>query len=125
MVELSGELVAYPCPNKQGLWAYLKFADGTLLEVELTREEWFALHERHRTKELDKIRKLHQHPLNQVSKKLLGRAKEYPLPNEIYFDLPGQIRSRVNDRLDRNQGGHGHAQETVYARRDYSTSADG
>ncbi len=30
-------------------------------------------------------------------------------------DLPGQIRSRVNDRLDRNQGGHGHAQETVYA----------
>jgi hypothetical protein len=33
----------------------------------------------------------------------------------VGFDLPGQIRSRVNDRLDRNQGGHGHAQETVYA----------
>jgi hypothetical protein len=31
------------------------------------------------------------------------------------LDLPGQIWSRVNDRLDRNQGGHGHAQETVYA----------
>jgi len=40
-------------------------------------------------------------------------------------DLPGQIRSRVNVRLDRNQGGQGHAQETVYARGDYSTSADG
>ena len=40
-------------------------------------------------------------------------------------DLPGQIWSRVNVRLDRNQGGLGHAQETVYARRDYSTSADG
>ena len=40
-------------------------------------------------------------------------------------DLPGQIWSRVNVRLDRNQGGQGHAQETVYARRDYSTSADG
>ena len=41
------------------------------------------------------------------------------------FDLPGQIWSRVNVRLDRNQGGQGHAQETVYARRDYSTSANG
>src|SRR5207247_11406473 len=40
-------------------------------------------------------------------------------------DLPGQIRSRVNERLERNPGGHGHAQETVYARRDPSTSADG
>ena len=40
-------------------------------------------------------------------------------------DLPGQIWSRVNVRLDRNQGGQGHAQETVYARRDYSTSANG
>jgi hypothetical protein len=40
-------------------------------------------------------------------------------------DLPGQIWSRVNVRLDRNQGGQDHAQETVYARRDYSTSADG
>jgi hypothetical protein len=28
-------------------------------------------------------------------------------------------------RLDRNQGGQGHAQETVYARRDCSTSAEG
>ena len=41
------------------------------------------------------------------------------------FDLPGQIWSRVNVRLDRNQGGQGHAQETIYARRDYSTSANG
>ena len=40
-------------------------------------------------------------------------------------DLPGQIRSRVNVRLDRNQGGQSHAQETVYGRGDYSTSADG
>jgi hypothetical protein len=42
-----------------------------------------------------------------------------------HCDLPGQIWSRVNVRLDRNQGGQSHAQETVYARRDYSTSANG
>ena len=42
-------------------------------------------------------------------------------------DLPGLIWSRmkVSVRLDRNQGGHGHAQETVHTRRGHSTSADG
>ena len=40
-------------------------------------------------------------------------------------DLPGLIWSSLNDRLDRNQGGHGHVQETVHARRDPATSADG
>jgi hypothetical protein len=29
------------------------------------------------------------------------------------IDLPGQIRSRVNDRLDRNQGGHGYGGYSV------------
>mgnify|MGYP003694150035 CR=1 FL=1 len=45
--------------------------------------------------------------------------------SDCMLDLPGQIWSRVNVRLDRNQGGQSHAQETVYARRDYSTSANG
>ena len=85
MVELSGELLAYPCPNKPGWWAYREFMDGTILEVELTKEEWFALHERHRTKELDKIWKLNQHPLNQASNKLLERAKESSFPDEIHL----------------------------------------
>src|SRR5215469_3967777 len=39
-------------------------------------------------------------------------------------DLPGKIWSRTNVRLDRNPGGQHHAQKTVYARRDYPTSAD-
>jgi len=52
-----------------------------------------------------------------------------PLPDvekylKVLIDLPGQIWSRMNVRLDRNQGGQGHAQETVHARRDHSTSAD-
>ncbi len=41
-----------------------------------------------------------------------------------YTDLLGQIWSRVNVRLDRTQGGQGHAQETVHARGNYPTSAD-
>ncbi|MEO7859156.1 MAG: hypothetical protein ABIU05_01730, partial [Nitrospirales bacterium] len=43
------------------------------------------------------------------------------------IDLPGLIWSRmkVRVRLDRNQGGHGHAQETVHTRRGHPTSADG
>ena len=42
-------------------------------------------------------------------------------------DLPGPIWSRmkVSVRLDRNQGGHDHAQETVHTRRGHPTSADG
>ena len=47
------------------------------------------------------------------------------ISQRYWRDLPGQIWSRVNVRLDRNQGGQRHAQETVYARRDYSTSANG
>ena len=45
--------------------------------------------------------------------------------SELMIDLPGGIRSRMNVKLGRSQGGHCHAQETVYARRDYSISADG
>ena len=42
-----------------------------------------------------------------------------------HIDLPGLIWSRTNVRLDRNRGGHGHAQKTVHTRRGHPTSADG
>ena len=62
-----------------------------------------------------------------LRKKLSGNSKVRLVNGNLQSvaDLPGQIRSRVNVRLDCNQGGQGHAQETVYARGDYSTSADG
>ena len=48
---------------------------------------------------------------------------------DMYFarqlDLPGLIWSRTNVRLDRNRGGHGHAQKTGHTRRGHPTSADG
>jgi len=45
MNSLAGELLAYPSPNRPGFWVYRKLADGSLLETELTREEWQAVHE--------------------------------------------------------------------------------
>lgn len=38
-----------------------------------------------------------------------------PSHRSIWNDLPGLIWSRMNVRLDRKQGGHSHAQETVHA----------
>ena len=47
------------------------------------------------------------------------------MPRDRLCDLPGEIWSRLNVRLDRNRGGQHHAQEAVYPRRDHSTSAHG
>ena len=45
----------------------------------------------------------------------LKEFSERVVQEDVLGDLPGEIWSRVNDRLGRNQGGQGHAQETVYA----------
>ena len=55
----------------------------------------------------------------------LGFSGGEPTLYRDRLDLPGQIWSRVNVRLGRNQGGQGHAKATVHLRRDYSTSAKG
>ena len=83
MVDLAGELLAYPLPNKPGWWAYRELSDSHVLEVELTKEEWFQLHERHHQMELERIRELDKHPLNIAARTLLEEAKEHPLPNKI------------------------------------------
>jgi hypothetical protein len=83
LIDLPGELIAYHLPNQPGWWAYRKLSNGHLLEVKLTREEWFELHERQRKMERDKIRELDNHPLNIAARTLLEKAKECPLPNEI------------------------------------------
>lgn len=83
MMDLSGELIAYPLPNQPGWWAYRLLPNGVLLTVELTKAEWFELHEREHEKSLEKIREIDRHPLNIAARALLERAREYPLPNEI------------------------------------------
>jgi len=51
---------------------------------------------------------------------LVSRAIKVFLPHALaslassVCDLPRPHLSSVNDRLDRNQGGHGHAQKTVH-----------
>jgi hypothetical protein len=44
--------------------------------------------------------------------RLVQRIEEFAVEQ---FDLPWQTWSRMNMRLDRNQGSQGHAQETIYA----------
>jgi hypothetical protein len=74
VIDLRGKLIAYPLPNQPGWWAYRELSNGQVLEVELTREEWFELHERHQQKVLDKICALDKHPLNQAARNILKKA---------------------------------------------------
>jgi len=83
MADLAGELIAYPLPNEPGWWAYRRLANGVLLRVQLTKEEWFQVHAHHRQEEQDLIRDLDKHPLNLAARTVLERDHECPLPNEI------------------------------------------
>ncbi len=83
MIDLAGELVAHPLPSQPGWWAYRLLPNGVLLTIQLTKVEWFELHEREHQKSLEKIRELDRHPLNMAARTLLERAGEYSLPNEI------------------------------------------
>jgi hypothetical protein len=40
MVDVAGGLIAFPLPNKPGMWDYRKLANDEVLEVQLTKEEW-------------------------------------------------------------------------------------
>ena len=71
MIELEGEFLEHPTPNKLGCWVYRKLPDDTLLETELSHPEWHALCEKWRQARLAAIRDLNTHPLNQAAKALL------------------------------------------------------
>jgi hypothetical protein len=83
VVKLAGQLITRHLPNQSGWWAYRKLSNGEVLEVKLTKKEWFRLHERHQEKELAKIRALEKHPLNLAARTILQKAHEFPLSNEI------------------------------------------
>lgn len=76
---LPGKLLPYPMPNQPGFWAYRKLDDGTLLETELTQEEWQALHDEALAEENARIDRLNEHPLNQAALELLRRAGDSPI----------------------------------------------
>jgi hypothetical protein len=83
MAELPGELIAHPSPNRPGWWVYRQLPNGVLLQVELTKEEWFQLSEQYRRKRQDSILDLENHPLNLAARAVLEQAKKFPLPSEI------------------------------------------
>jgi hypothetical protein len=79
MTKLNGELIATPSPNHPGNWAYRMLADGTLLETQLTREEWRELHAKALAKSSAKLHaRVFNHPLNQAALKLLEKVGVRP-----------------------------------------------
>src|SRR5579883_1619727 len=79
MTNLAGKLIASPIPNRPGSWAYRLLEDGRVLETELTKEEWHALHNAAMAEMNQRIDEMNaQHPLNVAAMELIRRAKEYP-----------------------------------------------
>ena len=72
--QLVGSIVDYPTPNRPGYWASRLMPNQSLLEIELTREEWHRLHEEAVALDNKRIRKLNEHPLNQAALHLLKTA---------------------------------------------------
>lgn len=79
MTTLAGKLIASPSPNRPGFWAYRQLESGTVLETELTKEEWFTLHNAATEEMNQRIDDLNaRHPLNVAAIELIRRAEEYP-----------------------------------------------
>ena len=102
-----------PIGNRRGLWQDLKPVPPWV----------FRKAKRGQTLDLSNLVPLENEPEGSAAA-TRGPPPLDSVESDSVPDLPGQIWSRVNVRLDRNQGGQGHAQETVHARRDHSTSAD-
>jgi hypothetical protein len=76
---LAGKLIASPSPNRPGCWAYRQLEDGTLLETELTRDEWHALRNAAVAEMNARIDAMNtHHPLNIAALELLRRTTERP-----------------------------------------------
>jgi len=76
---LTGKLVTSPSPDRPGFWAYRQLEDGTLLETELTKEEWFAVHNAATAEMNRRIDDLNAaHPLNAAALELIRRTKGQP-----------------------------------------------
>lgn len=79
MTNLAGKLITSPVPNRPGSWAYRLLEDGKVLETELTKEEWHALHDAAMAEMNQRIDEVNaQHPLNVAAMELIRLAKEYP-----------------------------------------------
>lgn len=75
---LAGEIMLHPSPNRPGYWAYHLTPDGTLREIELSREEWHIQQTKEMAAKNEAVRRLNEHPLNQAALALLRRAGTRP-----------------------------------------------
>jgi hypothetical protein len=76
---LPGKLIASPSPNHPGFWAYRQLEDGTVLETELTKEEWHALHNAAMAEMNQRIDDMNaRHALNGAAMTLILRTTERP-----------------------------------------------
>src|SRR4051812_25971416 len=74
---LAGELII-EAPNRPGFWAYRQLPDGSLLEIQLTSNEWHQVREQWLAKANVQIDQLNQHPLNVAARDLILRSGEHP-----------------------------------------------
>lgn len=76
---LAGKLIASPSPSRNGFWAYRQLEDGTVLETELTKEEWHALRDDAMSEMNRRIDRLNaSHPLNVAALELIRRTMDRP-----------------------------------------------
>lgn len=79
MSNLAGTLIASPSPNRPGFWAYRQLENGTVLETELTKEEWFEVHNAAMAEMNQRLDDMNvKHPLNVAAMTLIQRTTEPP-----------------------------------------------
>jgi hypothetical protein len=82
-IPLAGELMANPSPERPGFWAYRVAPDGSLLETQLTPEEWHKIQEQAVADMNARIDVLNQHPLNASALEIMRRLGQIPTSGGI------------------------------------------
>ncbi|MDX2082094.1 MAG: hypothetical protein SFU53_15015 [Terrimicrobiaceae bacterium] len=76
-------------PDRPGYWVYLEAEDGTLTELELSREECHARHAETLREDNVRVDRLNQHPLN------LAAAEHLKNRPQVNFDIGSLKRIAV------------------------------
>lgn len=97
MIELEGEFLGTPLPNRPGNWVYRQLADCTVREVELTADEMRALRAKWEAEQLAAMKEINSHPLNQAAIELLAKGSGHNPFHMAVLDLA--FHSLVEDDM--------------------------
>ena len=86
MIELEGDFLESPLPNRPGCWVYRQVGEA-VYETELSQPEMQALSARWAGARAERMRVLNQHPLNQAAQAVLARRPEYSVTHMALLDL--------------------------------------